>query len=347
MNVSLGARKLIATTWLGLLLAGCGGGGSSGSNVEATPSNPPVTGTTPPPTTTPSTEFLLYEDLTAAKFLKGPLDGSSSQPFADYDNREQTWSRFASGKQLGIFRPASSTTRTLSVYDTSSGQVVLTQDVPRNSVVAGPVFGNADHYVLRTFEGTSDGNKAFVVNLKTGTVVDTLTSGGFDTTIDALPDGRLYRIHDKTGAISTSGANGAWTDIGQLSIPTGWQITGWRLNHQGTKVAINYTFTGTAERKSDVWVANIDGSAQSRLTSQGDMNHPVWSPDDSQIAFLYDTLSRLGATTGHCSYWQVAADARDIAGIVHDQPHATARQMRVNMGGIKDFSACNIVAWEK
>jgi hypothetical protein len=196
--------------------------------------------------------------------------------------------------------------------------------------------------------GASDGGQASIVNLKAGTVLGTVASGGFDTTIEALPDGRLYRINSKTGVISSSGSDGSWTDIGRLSIPAGTTVGNWRLNHQGNKLAIVYQwFSDAAASRSDIWTASADGSNQVRLTNQGFMGHPVWSPDDGKLAFNYDTTSMLGGLTGRCTYWQVPADAQNVTGISTDQPHAVATQMRVNLRGVKDYSPCNIVAWER
>jgi len=158
-------------------------------------------------------------------------------------------------------------------------------------------------------------------------------------------------ISRKTGAISIGSADGRWTGAGNLAIPANLGILSWRLNHQGNKLAIVYALNSSGSFKTDVWVANIDGSNPYRLTDVGHVAHPVWSPDDSRIAFSYDTLSHMvgglpGSATGQCSYWNAPAEARDVSGLVKDQRHAVARQMTVNFSGIKNYPACNIVAWE-
>jgi len=343
MKFPTGAKGVLAATLLGLWLAGCGGGG--GSDAEASPSGPITNPTDPPPTV--SGDFIVYEDTASNELLKGPLDSSSWKTLASYRRGQDGWSRLASGQQLALYRSASSQNDALTIYNVATSQVVLTQEVPKNTVVAGPVFGNPDQYLLRTYVGASDGGKAFIVNLKAGNVVNTIASGGFDATIEALPDGRLYRINSKTGIISTS-ADGVWADVGRLSIPAGATVGNWRLSHNGSKIAVVYQwFSEAAASRSDVWVAGIDGSNQYRLTNQGFMGRPVWSPDDSKLAFNYDTTSMGGGVTGRCTYWQVPANAQDVTGISTDAQHAVATQMRINLRGVKDYSPCNVVAWEK
>lgn len=347
MKFPNGATRVLTVTLIGLWLSGCGGGG--GSDAEASPNGPITNPTDPPPSM--ASEFVVYEDTSSNELLKGPLDSSSWKTLAAYRRGQDAWSRLASGRQLGVYRSASSQNDAITIYDVASGQATMTQEIPKNTVVAGPVFGSADQYVLRTYVGASDGGKAFIVNLKAGNVLATIASGGFDATIDALPDGRLYRINSKTGLISTSGADGVWSDIGRLSIPAGSTLGIWRPNHRGNKIAVVYKWFEGAASRSDIWVAGIDGSNPVRLTSQGYMGNPVWSPDDSKLAFNYDTTSSLagGGTgvTGKCTYWQVPATAQNVSGVFADQPHAVATQMRVNLHGVKNYAPCNVVAWEK
>jgi hypothetical protein len=332
--LATGIKGRLALAWLAL---GAWGGGIPLARADTAAS--PLAG---------RGEFVIYEDTASGELLKGPLDSSSWQTLAPYRRGQDGWSRLASGRQLALYRSASAHNDTVTVYDVASGQEVLRQEVPKHTVVAGPVFGNPDHYLLRTYVGASDGGQAFVVDLRAGKLLSTLPSGGFDTTIEALPDGRLYRVHAKTGAVSIAGSNGAWSDIGRLSPPAGATLGNWRLSHQGKQIAVVYQwFSAGAATRSDVWIANIDGSNPHRLTNQGYMGHPVWSPDDSRLAFNYDTASMLGGLTGRCTYWQVPANAQNVTGISADQPHAVATQMHVNLHGVKGYPPCNVVAWER
>lgn len=342
-----GAKSALATAMVGLWLAGCGGGGSS--DAVASPNGPITNPIDPMPTA--SADFVIYEDSASSELLKGPLDSSSWQTFTSYRRGQDAWSRLASGKQLALYRSASSQNDAVTVYDVASGQVVLTQEVPKHTVIAGPVFGNPDQYLLRTYVGASDGGKVFVVNLRAGNVLNTLASGDFDTTIDASPNGRLYRVNGKTGTISTAGPDGVWTEIGRLFPPAGSTIGSWRLNHQGNRIAVVYQwFSSGAASRSDVWVADIDGSNQARLTNQGYIGQPVWSPDDSKLAFRLDVSSGIPGSTGSggaCTYWQVPATARDVSGVSNGQQHAVATQMRINLHGVKNYAPCNVVSWER
>ncbi|GGY61453.1 hypothetical protein GCM10011613_01060 [Cellvibrio zantedeschiae] len=301
-------------------------------------------------------EFILTPDMTLGKLIKGDVKGERWEEFAPYRKGDDTFSLLAAGRQLAIFPKNTSTrTETVNIYDVSSGQLLVTQQIPKRTVISGPVFGNHDFYLLRTFVGASDGDKMFVANLRTGDIIRELSSGGSDNTIDTLADGRLYRIHDKTGLISISGPDGKWADIGRLAIPAGQQIGLWRINHAGNKIAVYYLWRNSATAlMGDVWIANIDGSNHYRLTNQGYMTHPVWSPDDSRVAFKYDTTSNMvggglggAGGTGKCSYWQVPVGAKDVSGIAYGRPHNLAKEILINMGGVAHFPVCSLVAWEK
>lgn len=295
---------------------------------------------------------MVYEDTTSGELLKGPLDSSTWKTVAAYRRGEDAWSILALGRQLAVYRSASTKNDTITIYDLPSGQLVLAQEIPKNTVVAGPVFGKTNHYLLRTYVGSSDGNQAFIVDLKAGKVLATMPSGGGDMTIEALPNGRLYRIEDRTGVIAIGTADGVWKPVGRLEIPAGATVGKWRLNHRGDKIAVAYQwFAASSAIHSDVWVAGIDGSGQYRLNQQGVMNHPIWSPDDARVGFQLDTTSSLAGggvgVTGKCRFWHVPVTAQNVSGLAVDEPHATATQMLVNMRGVKNFAPCNVVAWEQ
>ena len=306
-----------------------------------------------PPPAPSGGDVVVYVDSVAGGLLKGRLDSSSWTKIAAFKQGKHSMTPLASGRQLAVYEDIDSQNESVTVFDVGTGQPLFAQRLPRNTVVeAGPVFGKPSHYLLRTITGTSDDNQAFIVDLKAGSVAATFASGGLDNGYAALPDGRLYRISKKTGAIAIGSAPGTWTDSGRLAIPANLSILSWRVNHQANKLAIVYALNSSGTFKTDVWVANIDGSSPYRLTNLGHAAHPVWSPDDNRIAFSYDTLSDMvgglpGSATGQCSYWNVPTDARDVSGLVKDQQHAVARQMTVNFSGIKNYPACNIIAWEK
>jgi hypothetical protein len=300
-------------------------------------------------------EFVIVPDISAARMLKVALDGSGQQALAPYRKGTDSYSRLGAGRQLAIYRSATQATDKVTIYDLATAQPRFEQDVPKNTDMSGPVFGQADLYLLRTFTGASDGNRLFVADLRSGSIAHTLASGGPDSTIDALPDGRLYRIHNTSGRISVSGMDGRWADIGQLSIPPRHKIGTWRLNHAGDKIAVYYHWrTSASTQMADIWIADMNGTNQYRLTQQGHMSHPVWSPDDRRVAFKYDTTSTLvgaglggGGLTGKCSYWQVPVEASNVSQVSHGRPHAVAREIRIHIGGVPDLPVCTLVAWER
>lgn len=261
----------------------------------------------------------------------------------------------AGGRQYAVFRNRSASIDTVTIYDMATGQRQYAQDIPVHTDIAGPLFGKPDVFLLRTFIGASDNHRAFVVDLRTGAIVGNVATQGAVDSIDVLPDGRVYRINDKTGRISVAGADGVWRDIGALRPPPDLKIGTWKVSHAGNKLAVSY---GRVDRigvyRSDIWVANIDGSGQYRLTNQWDMKFPLWSPDDHRVAFQLDTRSSLvgaglqgGGLTGQCSYWQVPVEAGNVAGITSHQTHPIATEIRVSAEGAPATRICKVVGWER
>lgn len=253
-------------------------------------------------------------------------------------------------RKFAIYRPKSKDLTTLSVHEAGSAKLLFTQDVPAGTFIVGPVFGDPEQYLLRTVVGASDGGQAFVVRLREGRMLGVLSTQGVDDDIAVLPDGRLYRINDKSGDISTAGPDGVWQPLGRLQPPAGMRIGVWRLNHRGDRLAVIYI---RSEQRSviwtDAWVAAIDGSAQQRLTVQGLFNYPLWSPDDREISLRMDTLSSRGPqgrVSGDCGNWRIPADARDVDGLGFGHPHPVAREIFVSEGGKPSKTrACKLAAW--
>jgi hypothetical protein len=298
---------------------------------------------------------LLFLD--AYKHLSGSTpDGKSGQeltPFALGD--KEGLQMLAAGRKYALFRHTSKDRDTVFIHDTATHQLEYTQEVPVNTDIAGPLFGDPDTFMLRTFVGATDKNSAFIVKLRAGKLLGTISTQGFKDSIRALPDGRLYRINDDSGRIAVAAADGGWRDIGALQIPPRLKISDWRISHRGDKLAIMYgSVDSGGVYRSDIWVANIDGSGQYRLTSQWDMMYPRWSPDDRYVAFQFDTTSSLinpaglggAGLYGHCSYWYAPVEASNVSGISYGKAHPIARQMYVKKSGREMADTCTLLAWE-
>lgn len=285
------------------------------------------------------------------------LDGKTGRELTAYEmGQGEGVQMLAAGRKYALFRHTSRDRDTVSIHDTATHQLEFSQEVPRNTDIAGPLFGDPETFMLRTFVGATDKNTAFIVHLRAGKLLGTVTTQGFKDSIRALPDGRLYSINSDTGRIAVAAADGAWRDIGALQVPPRLKIIDWRISHRGDKLAIAYGHNqdGGALR-SDIWVANIDGSGQARLTSQWDMLYPRWSPDDRYIAFQFDTTSGLinpaglggAGLYGRCSYWYAPVEARDVTGIAYGKPHTMARQTYVHRNGRDMADTCTLLAWER
>ncbi len=285
---------------------------------------------------------------------RSALDGRSGQALAITELPNVPLGNYFqpldAGKKFAIFMPKSATLETVSIHDASTARLLFAQDIPVGTDITGPLFGDPEKYLLRTTIGSSDGNQAFIVNLRSGTLLGKVGTEGVKDDIRALPDGRLYKINSQSGRIMTAGADGVWRDFGVLQVPPRMRIGVWTLNHRGDRLAVIYRrFDRGNVDWSDVWIARLDGSGQYRLTQQGVFNYPLWSPDDSHLSVRMDTmgsLTSLGRVSGDCGNWQLPVDARDVTGLRFDAPHPVAREILVSTGGRPTMTrVCKLAAW--
>jgi len=90
----------------------------------------------------------------------------------------------------------------------------------------------------------------------------------FMSTRDGYP--QLYRMNADGGGVAR-----LLTSESADSMPV--------LSPDGTKIA--YIAQTVGANDSDIFVANIDGSNATRITSSGDNYQPAWSPDSARLAF--------------------------------------------------------------
>lgn len=273
-----------------------------------------------------------------------PVTGLPDVPLGHY------FQSLDAGKKFAIFRAKSKDLDTVAIHDASTARLLFTQDIPVGTDIAGPLFGDPDKFLLRTTVGSSDGNQAFIVNLRSGILLGRVSTEGIQDDIRALPDGRLYKINSQSGRIMTAAADGVWRDLGRLAVPANMRIGVWRVSHRGDRIAVAYTrFDKSNFDWSDIWVAQLDGSGQYRVTAQGVFNYPLWSPDDSHLSVRMDTmgsLTTLGRVLGDCGNWQLPVQARDIAGVQFGVPHPMAKEILVGTGGRSTMTRiCKIAAW--
>lgn len=346
MRLSLLRHCIVRT--LALALIGCGGGGGGSTNAEANPGG----ATLPTPGFADGRDFVLFSNDDWQSLGRSTIDGEQGELM--YRSTSKVPIQMADGgKRFLYFQSTPGQDDRVTLYDTRSLKALSTQTVPANSDIVGPVFGDPSAYLVRTFTGTTDNGTAILVDIGKGMALRAIATGGPRETIKALPDGRLYRINDDSGRIAVASANGQWVPLGSLQIPAGRKIGTFDISHAGDRIAVYYAFTDNINRvRGDVWVANIDGSNQYRLTNQGEMFTPRWSPDDARIAFQVNNLSTLAGggnggagVSGNCSYWHVPANVQNVSGVAPGQAHDVARQILVNADGVKGSRACHVLAW--
>jgi len=177
-----------------------------------------------------------------------------------------------------------------------------------------------------------------------------------------LPDGRLLRVHDETGALAVTdvGRNASWHSLGRIAVPRGRRIRSFEVNPQGTMLALAFQGYSDFAREvvsgeSDIWVSKIDGSSLEQFTAMGYVFDPIWSPDGSYIAFNVDTgrhaSGGYGGPAGNdhgTSYlWYAPASARNMSNILKGfaHPFATQLRRRYPSGNVSPLVGVHLWAW--
>ena len=86
------------------------------------------------------------------------------------------------------------------------------------------------------------------------------------------------------------------------------------LSHDGTRLAyLVYTSPGQADSPLEIYIQDIDGSNAYALTSDNwIIQNPIWSPDDSQIAFL----SMSGGTSDQNTIYTINLDGSNLQRLI-------------------------------
>jgi serine/threonine-protein kinase len=141
---------------------------------------------------------------------------------------------------------------------------------------------------------------------------------------DSIREPELGRnAGDAAAALSSTGgfvyAHGTaprrllWVDRSGVARPAAGdprEITVARLSPDGRRIAL----TIAAGPRTDLWMLDIASTAISRLTTNGTVRNPVWTPDGKRVLYA-------STQGGRAAFWWQAADGSSSAVKAGDPPH--------------------------
>jgi Tol biopolymer transport system component len=339
------ASATLTALALAASLHGCGGGGGGDGSGGGGVVDPP------PPSGGPS-GHLWYYNISSDKTYIGLASAGEAEKFLTNDSAPLAW---PDGSQYLEYEVGNSGTDLLTIKATASGATLYQVELPTFCGFVSP--SPVDKHVVLTqcYTRSSDTQWVFfVIDVASQVVLHSEAEAGRRYKHEWLPDGRYARFHDETGEISVASVGGAWQVLGKLSVPSNTRIADVSVNPQGTQVAVTfrdylYYADEVLGSNSDLWVANLNGSGQARVTLDGNTYRAVWSPDGKYLSFDVDTSSCNGGgeCQGKASAWYTAATSRNLSSVVSgvNHPQATQFQRRYADGTTALMVSSGVIGW--
>jgi len=352
-SIARNARALLSVLLVSALVACGGGGGGGGSSGGGTDNN------NPPPAASTLAGQLFFHDKSEVKTYLGKADASVAPTPLTTDVDPVMWPDASQYLEYKIGSGSNGADQ-ITVYATATRQVIYQlNNVPYfcgANIRPSPI--SKKQIVVQCYESliSNEGLMA-VFDLETGSVVHYEADQPERYQYLWLPDGRLLRAHDETGALAVKSVGSAsWRTLGQIAVPSGRRIFHLEVNPQGTMLA--FAFQGYSDYAtealtgdSDIWISKIDGSSLEQFTAVGYVYDPIWSPDGTYIAFAVDTsrycASSLTSCPGASYLWYAPASARNMTNILDGfaHPFATQLRRRYPSGNLSPLIGVYLWAW--
>lgn len=174
-------------------------------------------------------------------------------------------------------------------------------------------------------------------------ILDQIDAGGL--AVNWLPDGRYVSVA-ADGRIRIGTVGGSSSPAGTVAVPGGGEVTYVWPSPDGSRLLLQIVRTGvSALDETDLWLANLDGSATDRFTNTHITSYGYWSPDGKYIAFDADTGSTCGGggCMGSCQLFYAEATSRGVTALpsAGDAAKFHVRDRR----GADSLLGCDLLAW--
>jgi serine/threonine protein kinase len=223
---------------------------------------------------------IVFSPSTVSPLLRISESGGEASPVTEL-GEGQTNHRFPfflpNGRQFLFYSGGAARGIYLGSLDRRETKLVVLTDTPGAYLTPGwLVFLRESVLLAQRFDaahGVVSGETVKLADIDPrGTAAFSVSAAGMVAYGSGRPDKRQLAWFDRTG-----------TSLGTVGEPDDTDLGGLELSHDGRRVAVHRTTQNTR----GLWLLEVEGKRSTKFTvGPARQSYPVWSPDDSSIAFV-------------------------------------------------------------
>lgn len=351
MNIQLFSRSprlLMKRAWqaglaicLAASLAACGGGGGGPSDTTpSTPGTPQV----PPPDPVHPSGWLWHDNYALDSWDGMQMASLDGQAPIHVTNKKLALTPWSDGRQFVTteWNVAGGYTD-LSVVERSSGNTLYA--LRADGYLRGALPSPTDKKLVKVMLGTDSVSafSEFILDLDTRRARHQIAAQDW---FAWMPDGKFLLVNPEAGTIRVGSVDSSdEVTVGQFQLPADRRMGPIWVSPSGKQFVVRLPRI-SATGESDLWIANIDGSALEQLTDSKRSFEAQWSPDGRYVA--YDTDSSRACTgtvcSGTCQLWYTTPDLRKVQGL-NGTSGSGAFRVNDRNGAAATPLGCRLVGW--